>query len=199
MSPKPPSITVRRIDERRRAFLTERPIPGDEAGRFSCAAAEPRPPVAAAVLGVPGIEAVEIAGTTLTAEAQPGYEWSDLEEAVRYAMATVLSGAGAPAADARGGDDVDDDDLFDRVSDIFEAEINPAVAQHGGRVDLIDVQDATVIVRMQGGCQGCGMANVTLKQGIEATLKRALPALKGVEDITDHAAGTDPYFNASKK
>ena len=75
----------------------------------------------------------------------------------------------------------------------------PGVAQHGGAVELIDVQDATVVLRMLGGCQGCGMANVTLRQGIESSLKRALPSLQGLKDITDHAAGTNPYFTAGSK
>ena len=85
-------------------------------------------------------------------------------------------------------------ELFDQVDQIFREQINPAVAQHGGRVDLIDVQDGIVVVRMMGGCQGCGMANQTLKQGIEKSLKELIPAIRGVQDITDHASGTNPYY-----
>lgn len=68
------------------------------------------------------------------------------------------------------------------------------VARHGGRVELVDVQDATVVVRMRGGCQGCGMATVTLRQGIETALRQAVPAIRGIRDITDHSAGTNPYY-----
>ena len=85
------------------------------------------------------------------------------------------------------------------VAEIFQAEINPSVAQHGGAVELIDVEEATVVLRMMGGCQGCGMANVTLRQGIEGTLKRGVPGFKGIQDVTDHSAGTDPYFTSEKK
>jgi Fe-S cluster biogenesis protein NfuA len=88
----------------------------------------------------------------------------------------------------------DDDTLYGVVSRIFATQINPAVAQHGGKVELIDVQDATVVLRMSGGCQGCGMANVTLRQGIEAALRRQLPQVRGIRDITDHSAGTNPYY-----
>jgi len=88
----------------------------------------------------------------------------------------------------------DDDAVFALVSDVFEREINPAVARHGGRVELIDVQDRTIVVRMKGGCQGCGMATVTLRQGIEASLRRLVPGLNGIRDITDHTAGTNPYY-----
>src|SRR5439155_1573868 len=82
---------------------------------------------------------------------------------------------------------------------LFDSEVNPMVARHGGRVELIDVQDAVVMLRMGGGCQGCGMADVTLRQGIEAMLQQHVPEVKGVVDITDHSAGTDPYFAAAKE
>src|SRR5438034_1240631 len=86
-----------------------------------------------------------------------------------------------------------------RVAELFETQVNPMVARHGGRVELIDVQDAFVMLRMAGGCQGCGMADVTLRQGIEAMLQQAVPEVKGIVDITDHTAGANPYFAASKK
>ena len=93
---------------------------------------------------------------------------------------------------------MDDDTMYRVASSLIEREINPAVARHGGKIDLIDVQDATVVLRMLGGCQGCGMAAVTLKQGIETTLRQAIPGLRGISDITDHASGTNPYFAAKK-
>src|SRR6266850_5801367 len=88
----------------------------------------------------------------------------------------------------------DDDAIFQLVTDVFREQIDPAVARHGGKVELIDVQDGTIVVRMKGGCQGCGMATVTLRQGIEASLRRLVPGLKGIRDITDHSAGTKPYY-----
>ena len=94
---------------------------------------------------------------------------------------------------------MNDDQIFDQVDALFRTQINPAVDQHGGRVDLIDVEDGVVVVRMMGGCQGCGMADVTLRQGIEAALKRSIPEVHGIRDITDHAAGANPYISASSK
>ncbi len=94
---------------------------------------------------------------------------------------------------------MNDDQVFDQVEALFRTQINPAVDQHGGRVDLIDVEDGVVVVRMMGGCQGCGMADVTLRQGIEAALKRSIPGVHGIRDITDHSAGTNPYISASSK
>lgn len=162
--------------------------PGDAAGV----------PVAEAVLSVPGIVEVVLADHVVEVEKNPSFEWCDLEEQVQYAITAAVSGMEA-APSGEGSQEMDDDMMYDLVAKIFQTEINPAVAQHGGAVELIDVQDATVVLRMQGGCQGCGMANVTLRQGIEGSLKRVLPALRGIQDITDHASGTDPYFSSEKK
>ena len=87
---------------------------------------------------------------------------------------------------------LNDDRLYDVVNGLFRDQINPMVASHGGKVELVDVQDATVVVRMMGGCQGCGMATVTLRQGIETALRQAVPVVRGVKDITDHASGRNP-------
>jgi Fe-S cluster biogenesis protein NfuA len=89
---------------------------------------------------------------------------------------------------------LDDDRMFDVVDEIFRSQINPAVAQHGGRIDLLDVADGVVVIRMMGGCQGCGMANQTLRQGVDQSLKRSVPGYRGIRDITDHAAGENPYY-----
>ena len=86
-----------------------------------------------------------------------------------------------------------DDQIFTVAQGLLERDINPAVAKHGGRVELLDVQNGTAVVRMLGGCHGCGMASVTLKQGVESALRR-IPGLAGIRDVTDHASGTNPYF-----
>lgn len=107
--------------------------------------------------------------------------------------------ADAPVGRTPSGPPRGDDAIFDAVAELFQHQINPAVAQHGGKVELIDVQDGVVVLRMMGGCQGCGMANVTLRQGIETAIRRAIAGFAGLKDITDHAAGTNPYFQATTK
>jgi Fe/S biogenesis protein NfuA len=86
----------------------------------------------------------------------------------------------------------------DRIQQVLEEQINPAVASHGGSVSLIDVKENVVYVELGGGCQGCGMANVTLKQGIEVAIKEAVPEITAVLDVTEHADGTNPYYQPSK-
>ncbi len=80
------------------------------------------------------------------------------------------------------------------VQRVLTERINPSVAGHGGYISLVDVQDDTAYIRLEGGCQGCGMADVTLKQGVEVEIIEAVEAIGRVLDVTDHAGGTNPYY-----
>ena len=86
------------------------------------------------------------------------------------------------------------DPLAARVQTILDEEINPGVAAHGGRVALMAVKGGRVFIKFGGGCQGCGQADVTLKDGVVATLTRQLPEIREVVDATDHTAGENPYY-----
>jgi Fe/S biogenesis protein NfuA len=88
--------------------------------------------------------------------------------------------------------------LADRVKQAIDLYVNPGVAQHGGHVTLVDVRDDIVYLQMGGGCQGCGMASVTLSQGIERILREQVPEIAGIQDVTNHSAGDSPYFAAEK-
>jgi Fe-S cluster biogenesis protein NfuA len=90
------------------------------------------------------------------------------------------------------------EELMTKVQDLIENMINPAVAGHGGFVQLVDVKDNKVYLQMGGGCQGCGAADVTLKQGIERLIKEEIPEIEEVLDTTDHASGDNPYYQPSK-
>ena len=82
---------------------------------------------------------------------------------------------------------------------MLDTAINPAVAGHGGMVSLLDVKDNTVYLQMGGGCQGCGAADVTLRQGVERMIREEVPEVLEIIDLTDHAAGQNPYYTASKQ
>lgn len=90
-------------------------------------------------------------------------------------------------------------DVAQRILQVLEHQINPSIASHGGRADLVAVEDDTVYLRLSGGCQGCGMASVTLGQGIEVAIKDNVPEIANVVDVTDHAQGANPYYEAAKK
>ncbi|MDE0231949.1 MAG: NifU family protein [bacterium] len=89
--------------------------------------------------------------------------------------------------------------LAEKISTILTENINPAIAMHGGMAELVSVDGTVAFLRLSGGCQGCGMAQVTLRQGIERILRESLPEISEVVDVTDHASGSDPYYQASKK
>jgi Fe/S biogenesis protein NfuA len=90
-----------------------------------------------------------------------------------------------------------DDPLAQRVQHVLDVEVNPGVAGHGGSVSLVKVDVDVAVIQLHGGCQGCGAADITLKQGIERMIKDAVPEIKAVQDATDHAAGKNPYYLAS--
>jgi Fe/S biogenesis protein NfuA len=91
------------------------------------------------------------------------------------------------------------DPLSARVQGVLDQKVNPGVASHGGHVDLIEVRDGTAYIQLGGGCQGCAQVDVTLGQGIRVAILAAVPEVHAVVDTTDHAAGTNPYYEPSKK
>jgi Fe/S biogenesis protein NfuA len=90
-------------------------------------------------------------------------------------------------------------DVAQRVMQVLDAQINPSIASHGGRADLVAVEDGAAYLRLSGGCAGCGMAAVTLSQGIEVAIKQSVPEIVRIIDVTDHASGTNPYYEPAKK
>jgi len=108
-----------------------------------------------------------------------------------------IPSAGSPTMGARTGDL--SGDVAQRVIGVLDQEINPSIASHGGRADLVAVEAEAAYLRLSGGCAGCGMAAVTLSQGIEVAIFAAVPEITRIVDVTDHAAGTNPYYEAAKK
>jgi Fe/S biogenesis protein NfuA len=86
-----------------------------------------------------------------------------------------------------------------RVTAVLDREVNPSIASHGGHAELAGIEGTTAYLRLGGGCQGCGMATVTLSQGIEVAITEAVAEIDRVVDVTDHASGTNPYFEQAKK
>lgn len=87
----------------------------------------------------------------------------------------------------------------ERVQQLLNQVINPAIAAHGGVAELVAVEEETAYLRLGGGCQGCGLAQVTLSQGIEQAIYQHIPEIKNVVDVTDHASGSNPYYEPSAK
>ena len=85
-------------------------------------------------------------------------------------------------------------EIADRVRQVLDTQVNPAIASHGGMISLVDVKDTEVFVEMSGGCQGCALSRMTLSQGVERMLRQSVPELTAVHDVTDHDSGVNPFF-----
>ena len=95
-------------------------------------------------------------------------------------------------------DVVEDRSVFERVSALLEDRINPAISAHNGKVQLSRIEKDVAYIRLEGGCQGCAMAEVTVRQGVEVLIREAVPEIISVVDETDHALGTQPFFKTKK-
>jgi Fe/S biogenesis protein NfuA len=89
-----------------------------------------------------------------------------------------------------------DSPLARRVIAALESEVNPSIAEHGGRADLVTMEGSVVHLQLSGGCQGCGMAKATLAEGIEGILREAVPEISEIVDVTNHAEGTNPFYES---
>ncbi len=187
------------IDAQRCRFTVDRPVLADRAVFFPAVGKAAGSPLAEALFALPGVSAVLVSHDTVTVTRSGYGEWPELARQVGAAIrAQMQTGAAPVAADALASMP-GEEEIRARVERLLETEINPAVGSHGGWVELLGVQGNNVFLRLGGGCQGCGMADVTLKQGIETLLRQEIPELGEVLDQTDHAAGRNPYYAQSKK
>jgi Fe/S biogenesis protein NfuA len=130
---------------------------------------------------------------------QGGFEvFMDPESAKYLEGATVdfiegPGGAGFKIDAPKAGAEKPSGPVAEAVIKVLEEKVNPGLGSHGGSVMLVAIEDGTAVLQFAGGCQGCGMINVTLKEGVEKILRESVPEITGVRDVTDHAAGTDPY------
>jgi Fe-S cluster biogenesis protein NfuA len=121
---------------------------------------------------------------------------SRIEAQIRAAVPAVTA---VRLAGPDPGPPLGDGDLRSTAQEILDAEVNPPIAAHRGHVTVVSADGGWVRIRLEGGCQGCSLAEVTIRQGIEPLLRARLPGLTGVADATDHEAGTDPFFSPEKR
>src|SRR6266568_1952916 len=202
MNPAEIRISAEPIDTGRCKFVVSEPVHAGGVRRFASPDDARGSPLAEAIFAIPDADVgqVIVSGNLVTVVKRSPAPWQTVGKGEGQAIRTALGGAEPAVAPKPPAPPATDEyALYERVADLFVWQVNPMVARHGGRVELIDVQDAVVMVRMAGGCQGCGMADVTLRQGIEAMLHQHIPEVKGIVDITDHGSGANPYFAAAKK
>jgi Fe-S cluster biogenesis protein NfuA len=178
------------------AFTVDRPLFPGESAHFGDPAGTAKSPLAAELLQIPGIESVLIADNLVTVSAGHEIDWPAL--GIGNIIRKHIRSGSPIVADDYFRDLPSEGDLKWAIRDLLDREINPAVAAHGGFIELIDVKRNNVYLRLGGGCQGCGAADVTLKQGIEKAIRGLAPLVGEILDTTDHAAGRNPYYQQSK-
>lgn len=174
-------------------FTVDRPVHSGAAA-FNSAEEAKDNGLAAALFSVPGISRVELDGYTVSVTQSGAEDWRQLGKRIGSAIRNFLN----PPPEIPEGERLPPDHIRTRVQQVLDEMINPGVAAHGGFVELLDVQDDNVFIRMGGGCQGCGAADVTLKMGIEKLIREQVPQVREILDTTDHGSGQNPFYAPSK-
>ncbi|MBX9766013.1 MAG: NifU family protein [Bdellovibrionales bacterium] len=159
-------------------------------------------PVASKLFGFPWTQAVTVTPSAVLVSKQDWVSWDVLSEPLSELLGEHFEKAtlkGKPIEENPTPTPLGnlEGPVAKKINDLLEREINPAVASHGGRISLVDLKDQTAYISMGGGCQGCGMADVTLKQGVEKSLLAGIPEIKFVVDVTDHKTGENPYYEGA--
>jgi Fe-S cluster biogenesis protein NfuA len=142
-----------------------------------------------------GVERIQIIGHLLVVTKTADRDWNDLGKEIESVLTSYLISSHALTPD-----DVHEKMMLlgrntrEKVQYLIDTQINPGVAEHGGSVQVVDVKNDSVYLKLHGGCQGCGAADFTLRQGIEAIVKRAVPEIQQIIDLTNHSEGMNPYY-----
>jgi Fe-S cluster biogenesis protein NfuA len=153
-------------------------------------------PLAEALFSLEDIETALVLESTLTITRKDKtiVDWKKLAEEVGTAVRNTLEGDGPLISEKIIADLPSEENVRKGIQDIIDTEVNPGVAGHGGNITLQSVNGNTITIQMGGGCQGCSAADLTLKQGIHTSFRKAVPMVGAILDETDHSAGANPYF-----
>ena len=172
-------------------FILDAPIQDGASVRFEAAGDAP---LAGALFTLAGVVRVEVSGATIWVKKHAEADWGSLKPAIAGAIREVLDETDAPLGQDRRIKTTPDQDLLGAVENLLNQQVNPAVAAHGGHISVDRVEGGTVYLRMSGGCQGCAASAATLREGVERILRAALPQIDKIVDVTDHAAGENPFY-----
>jgi len=183
------------MDENVCRFSVNQPIYGS--GVVKCTSADDAKgsPLLEKLFAVDGITEVVVMGNTLTIAKQNEEQWPVIGKQIGNAIRDSLASDEPPIDPDLNKKSSSEEEIRAKVQELFDAQINPAIASHGGHVQLVDVQGSAVHLVMGGGCQGCASAQMTLRQGIERAIREHVPEVSEVVDATDHTAGTNPYYS----
>jgi IscR-regulated protein YhgI len=180
-------------------FVVEPPIYPEGAVHFSSEDEVQGSPLAESLFELADIQELVVAGGTVTVTTEAPVDWAEYSAEIATRLRDQLNSGVAPIAEEITKNLPSSESLRERVQEVIDTAVNPAVAAHGGVVNLLDVDHNTVYLEFGGGCQGCGMVSVTLKYGVERLLRERIPEIGQVLDTTDHAAGDNPYYAPAAK
>jgi NFU1 iron-sulfur cluster scaffold homolog, mitochondrial len=175
-------------------FTVDRSVYAEGSAYFRNREAANLSPLAQKVFEIPEIENILVADNQITVTKSGFDPWPVIGKQIGTKIREHIK-SGNPAVTAEYESAMPpESDIRKKVQDLLEKEINPALGMHGGWVELIDVRKNSVYLRLGGGCQGCGSADMTLKMGIERAIREMIPEVGEILDTTDHAAGRNPYY-----
>ena len=179
-------------------FTVDRPVYPDGSAYFGSREAAKHSPLALALFEIPEIESVLVAENQITLT-KTGFEpWPTIGKQIGLKIREYIR-SGQPAVTEEYAQSIPPEpEIRRRVQELLDREVNPALWMHGGWVELIDVRKNSIFLRLGGGCQGCGAADMTLKQGIEKSIREMIPEVGEILDTTDHAAGRNPYYQSRR-
>ena len=178
-------------------FILDAPV---QAGRHAShdSADEVTAPLPRALLALPGVAKLHVAEATVTVTREADADWHSLKLRIAATIRQVLDDTDAPLgdeADAPQAPQAGDAALLEAARHVLDQQANPAIASHGGHVTAERAEGGVIYLRMSGGCQGCAASAATLRNGIETMLRNALPEIRDIVDVTDHAAGDNPFYS----
>ncbi len=178
-------------------FTVERPVYPGGSAYFGKREAAQLSPLALKIFEIPEVENILVAENEITVTKSGSDPWPATGKQVGAKIREHIRSGQPAVAEEYVKSLPPEGEIRKKVQQLLEREINPAVGMHGGWVELIDVKKNSIYLRLGGGCQGCGAANVTLKQGIEKSIRDMIPQVGEILDTTDHAAGRNPYYQPS--
>ena len=152
-------------------------------------------PVAEKILGIGSLDALLIQGEQVTLlKSKLEIEWAPIVNAVEGFLKEHFETIDSERQHAERAMTTEEEGFATQIQAMLDRDVNPMVASHGGVINVLGVKETTLYLHMGGGCQGCGMAAVTLRQGVETAVAREFPQIERILDSTDHAAGTNPFY-----
>lgn len=178
-------------------FELDRDVQGGALATFADAASAQDAPLAKALFAIAGVKMVDVSGAVVTVVKTDDGDWDALKRLIADALRSSISQSSAPLGQGVriAGQARTDAEIRLAVQEVLDRQANPAIASHGGHVSVTEVRDGVVSMLMSGGCQGCASSAATLRGGVESMIRAAVPEVRDIIDVTDHAAGATPYYS----